>query len=159
MSSKDKIWDILPRLKKIREEKERRKQQQMRAARIDDLFRVLHRVGDVELPIPNLFAKTQMDRYFGGLENANIMDDRHLATVVWILKNQNRIEIGSLTREQIDTEVNRMMTTMPASHLVQYRQCVEEIFLALQKKTLVDQKAILEEALRILEDGASLSPD
>ena len=157
MGMKDKIWDVLPKLKKIREEKERRRKEQERAARIEDLFKILHRVGDVELPIPNLFAKTMLERHFGGLENINIGDDEQLMTIVWFLKHQNRIEIASLSREAILREVRQMMTEVPASHVNQYRQCVEEIFLAIQKKMLVDQQAILQEVIRILEDGEKSS--
>jgi len=153
MSVKDKIWDVLPRLKKIREEKERLRQQRASLARIEDLFKVMHRVGDVELPIPNLFAKTMLEKHFGGIDHIDINDPEHLAAVVWYLKNQQRVEIASLPLEQIQEEIHRLMVEMPLSHVQQYQRCIIEIFDALQKKTLVDEQKILEEALRILDGG------
>ena len=149
-------WKIFDRLKEIREEKERSKNEKNllrdRANRIEDLLKTMHRVGKIELPIPNLFAHTQMDKYFGSMEKIDLANEKHVGAIIWFLKNQNNVEIASLSPDEIDRHIHSLMIGIPLEQLQDYVICIEEIFLTIKKKSIRSEKQVLEQALSILEE-------
>ena len=149
-------WKIFDRLKEIREEKERLRNEKNllrnRADRIEDLLKTMHRVGKVELPIPNLFAHTQMDKYFNGMEKIDLANEKHVGAIIWFLKNQDNVEIASFSKDEIDKRIHSQMIDIPLDQLQDYIICIEEIFLAIKKKSIRSEKQVLEQALSILED-------
>jgi len=158
----DKIWDAIKRLGEIRRKKEQIKKKQRllreRATRIDDLLKVMHQVGEVKLPIPNLFSYTQLEKYFDGIENIDLNQSRHVAAVAWFLEHQDDIRIASLPRHEIEKYIDLKMSHIPVSQLSEYVICIEEIFLAIKKKSISHERKILEDVLRMLEaDGEKSS--
>lgn len=149
-------WKIFDRLKEIREEKERLRNEKNllrdRADRIEDLLKTMHRVGKIELPIPNLFAHTQMDKYFGSMGEIDLAIEKHVGAIIWFLKNQDNVEIASFSKDEIDKRIHSQMIDIPLDQLQDYIICIEEIFLAIKKKSIRSEKQVLEQALSILED-------
>lgn len=148
-------WEVLERLKKIREEKRRLKEEERlrgdRSRRMEDLLITLHRVGKVELPIPNLFAHSQMEKYFGGLERIDLANEQHVGAIVWFLKNQDDIAIANYSRAEVIDKIHQEMRAIPLDRLQEYIICIEEIFLAIKKKSILSERSILQQALEILE--------
>lgn len=152
-------WDILDRLKEVREKKQALKRQQ-RAAKdrhlaVEDLARRFHRVGKVELPFPTLFSQDQLTRYFGDLEQIDLSNPSHLAAVVWFLENAGNADIDRLTRDEKQAAIMARMAKISLEQLDETLECVTQIFLAIKKKSTQAQIQSLQEILRLLGNPAA----
>jgi hypothetical protein len=149
-----KVLGLLDKFKKLREEKARwlaeKRAAKYRRVNIEDLTRQMHRVGKIELPFPTLFAYDQIEKYFGDLEKIDLSKAQHVAAVVFFLKNGSRAEIAGWHKTQLESAISKQMTCIKAHELVEYVECINQIFLALQKKTLRMQRQMLEKLLQTI---------
>ncbi len=144
---KKAIFDIFDRLKQVRRDKEsyyqEQRQAEEQAGRIEDLMVRFHRVGEIQLPLPNLFAKAQMDAYFGSWDNIDLQNDRHLTAMIFFLENCRNKEIDAWSREQLDAAISERMTDIALHEKDAYVSCIEEIFLAIKKNSIRHQRDLL----------------
>jgi len=144
-----KIWDVLPKLKKIREMKEAWKNRR-REQRLADLFRKVHTYKDVTINIPNLFAVAEMEAQFGAMDEINLDDVNQLCTIVVLLDNQHDPDFARLSPDQREALVIKFKQTTPAGMLENYAVAVHEVFWALKKNSIWKQRQILEQTAAIL---------
>lgn len=150
MADMTKFWDIRDKLKKIKEWKDARRGKQS-DRRLSDLFVKVHNVRQVTVNIPNLFAVAEIERLYGSMENLRLEDVEHLANVLVIMENQYDPEFAHLTAAQREHLVIKMKQSTPASMMEDYAVAVHEVFWALKKNSIHKQRAILEQAMALLD--------
>lgn len=150
-----KILDYLDRFKQIRENKAKLRHQQRaakyREVNVADLTTLFHSVGAVSLPIPTLLSDHLVHKYFGDYASIDLANPQHLAAVVCFYKNGSKPAFGSMSREQLDAEINATMATISGVQQTEYYiECITQINLSLQKKNLQQPQQMLEKMLQTL---------
>jgi len=121
--------------------------------RIEDLYIKLYRFNDkIEIPIPNLFAEAQIEKFFGGQDKINFEDNEHIARLLFILRNQQNEKLVYFTQQEQDIEVRKIMQEIPAPYKELYQQAIWEMFIALKKNSNRREKEIIQQV------GALLTP-
>jgi len=154
---KDVPKHVLDALAGIREKKQQFFAKRRRKVLLADLLKITHRVGKVELPFPNAFAFTQLERYFDDLARVNLNKVEHVCAMVWFLKNSKNKLIANYTHEMLQEQVHLTMIDFPMAMLSDYQLCIQEIFWALEKKSLRTQKDLLNE-IRAMLDSVGANP-
>lgn len=130
-----------------------------RQVRLADLTARTHSAGKITLPLPSLYALQWLSEYFGDLDKVKMEQIRDLAAVVWILENQHEpAAVSSLSREQTKAVIEARMSDIPASRLVDYQACVDDMFSHIKKNSVQRQIEILEAAQKLLEADLRSSP-
>ncbi len=150
------IFSAIKDLKKIQQDKlklrEKQRLQKESANRIEDLFVRMHKVGNISLEIPNLFAQTQLERYFKEIGDIDLNNPKHLAACIYFFNNQTDITIAQMSHSEIDEKIQQEMVKIPLEQLDEYIYCVYEIMAAIKKKTVKSQVQMLEDLLEKIRE-------
>lgn len=139
--------------KKIREQKKQ-------IARMQDLYKKVHTVEQVTLPIMNAFAWDLLDKYFNPFENLDFTKSEDLGVFVYVIENQLDEGLIDISKEDLRILGIHRLMQIPQHCYSQYMQCIEEILTMIKKKAS-DQMTDLMSMLQKFQDGdpsASLSP-
>lgn len=144
------IWQVMDRLKAIKARKEKEKAGNRR---IEDLFVKFYEYNpEIRLPIPNLFANSQIQKQFGGMDKINFENDEHIARLLFILRNQENDVLVNTSPEDQEKAIRKIMMEIPASQKEHYQRALFELFTALKKNSIRRQKEIMQEVLQILQN-------
>lgn len=157
MNVPKKFWENLERIKKIQQEKFGKFKQRRKDKRLSDLFAKIHVFNkEVRVPIPNVYAISEIERVYGGLEKVDFNNPKHLAEVLVILEHQQDVKFDFLLEEERQRLRVERMQSIHAAQFENYVKAIHEVFYILKKKDIRTQREILEQTLALL-DGAKLS--
>lgn len=152
----DKLEKARSVYQKHRATKEAEQLAKSRQSRVEDLYQVVHQVGDVSLPIPSLFAMQWLATRLGGLESLDLSNMDQLCAIIWILENQDRPGyVNKLSSEQIQIKIDERASQIPAVQKERYIACISDMLTVIKKNSLAQQENILESVLELL-DSTSL---
>lgn len=141
------IWDAIEKLNKVKQDKQawfkQRRLQAGQSARVEDLVRKFHQVGKISLPYPTVFADDMIKSYFGDYDKINLNENKHLAALVFFLRNGGTAEIASLPKPELEARIDATMAEIRLDERDDYIYCISDLYLALKKKSVLDQKAVL----------------
>lgn len=164
MKIPDNVKRIIDRVFESRKSSEKKRLQE-KQARSKDLWKKVHSVEKISVPIPNLFALNQIEEHLGDLTEATINDLPKFSELLWILKNQDNPTVLVMTPAEREYEIKTFQMSISASDLANYQIAVTEIFEAMAKKnevmTLKMLQAIesqLSEALSALPSDSDSTP-
>ena len=149
-----KILEYMERFKAIKDKKLswlRRRPDGHREVELADLTRRLHQVGKVSLPMPTLFSLNMMERFFSGIEKIDLQNNFHVAAVRFFLNNGMNAPLAEMSAKDLERAIYREMGDIPLAQLPETVECINQIFLAIQKKTVEQQKQKLEHLLETLQ--------
>jgi hypothetical protein len=152
-----KILEMLPRFKKIRESVAEWYGTRKKDKRLSDLFVKIHHFNkDVQVPIPNVYAISEIDRLYGSIEKVDFNNPKHLAEVLVILENQQDPKFDFLPEQERQELRVKRMQAIPMAQVQNYVLAIRETFYGLKKNGIQKEREILEQTLALL-DGAKLS--
>lgn len=146
-------------------ERKRRQQEQQRlerdqSIRLEDLERKLHRVGDVSVPFPSVYALKWLDANIAPLDDLDVQNIYHLGAIIFILENQANVdELALMDKEAIDHAINRLLSEISVAQHYKYMLCVTEMLHVIKKKFVTETRDILERELVQLKQLLVSSPD
>lgn len=143
------IFDVLPKLKKIRQKKLDRLKAK---TRIDCLFEKFYAYNpDIKVPYPNLFADTLIRQRFG--DSWELGNVKTVIEIMYILNNQDDPDIAHQTPIERENAVNKFMIGIPAEAADLYQRAIMEMFSALKKNSNLQILGLLEKTKEILDRG------
>ena len=136
--------------------KQKRAQQEAEASRqrIEDLYIKYHQFNDeISIPIPNLFAEAQIEKHFGSKDKIDFDDNEHIAWLLYILRNQENLQLIHCTKKEQLISVREIMQEIPVNQKELYQQAIWEMFMALKKNSNQRERELLQPLADMLSLG------
>ena len=150
----DKIHDVMRIFERMKDKRAERKSEK----RLQDLFVKVHVYKkNICIPLPNIYAISEINDRYGSIDKIDLGDPKQLAYLLVLLESQESLEYARLSMEQKEHLVLKRMQEIPAGEQEDYVQAIYEVFLMLKKNSIRKQKAILQQALEILDTEKSPS--
>lgn len=147
-------------IEKKRRQKEQQRLERDQKIRLEDLERKLHRVGNVSVPFPSVYALKWLDTNISPLDDLDVQNIYHLGAIIFILENQSNVdELALMDKEAIDHAVNRLLSEISVADHYKYMLCVTETLHVIKKKFVSETREILERELRQIQQLLVSSPD
>lgn len=146
-------------------EKQKQKRREQRLAkestvRLGELEARFHRVDNVILPFPTLYALQWLDAYVAPIDDIDINDLRHFGAVVFILENQDKVdELARMDRAAIQHAIDRQLAEIDTNAHFKYMLCIQEILYAVKKNYINEMSSFLQQQKTLLENLLNSSPD
>jgi hypothetical protein len=151
-----KFWEFQDKIKKIREKKEEWKGKRS-VERIKAMSLMMEKHfsfnNKINIPYPNLWAEAEVQKRFGGVQNVDFDDPAHIAEMLFILEKQHNDVIPNLTEEEYGQKIREKMQIIPSAQKANYGRALYEMYAALKKNSIAQQRAILQEALATVQHG------
>lgn len=147
-------------VKQKSDERKKKKFLKDKQTRIEDLYKITHKVKDVVLPYPNALVYDVMNNYFDGIENMDPEKNIDVGVMVWLLENQKDATIIDLEKEIIRKNGAEVLTKIPQDSIINYIICIDELFEAVKKKVSTSNLKMMTQMMESLvgEDFVSALP-
>lgn len=130
------------------------------AVRLGELEARFHRVDNVVLPFPTLYALQWLDAYIAPIDDIDINNLRHFGAVVFILEHQDKVdELAKMDKAAIQRAIDRQLSEIGTEAHFKYILCIQEILYAVKKNYINEMSSLLQKQKSFLENLLNSSPD
>lgn len=131
--------DAIKRVIEIKRQNQEKRAQEAalrrRNTRIEDMYKQTFTFGEVKIPFPNAFAYDMIERYFNGLDKADLHSNQDLGVMLYLINNQKDVSIADMSKDEIKQKGLEELVNIPQYAVFNYIVAIDEMFEVLKKKS------------------------